>query len=60
MQIKPLATLGHEEIAELARNAADNGQPLREANVFEPGTPQWTWFTQAWTHRHRELVEDAA
>jgi hypothetical protein len=55
--IKSIDQLGHEEIVELARAAADNGQPLHEANPFAPGTSQHCTFNHWYWARHRELVE---
>jgi hypothetical protein len=60
MQIKPIAHLGREEVIELARNAAENGEPLHTANVFAPDSTQHAWFTHAYWARHRELVEAEA
>lgn len=55
MSIKPLHSLTREEIAELARNAADNSVPLPAANVFPQGSEQSAWFTQAYWDRDWEL-----
>jgi hypothetical protein len=60
MQIRPITALSREEVADLARNAADNSVPLREANVFDPGSEQYAWFSREWATRRRELVEAAA
>lgn len=56
-QIKPIAALGHDEIVELARVAADSGVPQHEANVFALGTSQHHTFSHAYWARHRELTE---
>lgn len=57
MTIRPLISLGHDEIVELARNAAENNVPQHEANVFEAGTSQHHTFSHAYWARHRELTE---
>ncbi len=60
MHIKPLDQIGHDEVAELARTAADNCAPLHEANQFAPGTSQHLTFTHHYWARHRELCSAAA
>jgi hypothetical protein len=59
-QVIPLAALSRDQVVEIARNAADNGAPLHEANVFEPGTRQHHTFTHAYWERHRQLTEAEA
>lgn len=53
--ITPVHALTREEVADLARNAADNNVPLPKANVFEPGTDPWSWFNQAYWERDAAL-----
>lgn len=60
MQIKPISQLGRDEVQELAQAAADNGEPLHVANVFEPGTTQHVAFNHAYWTRHKELTEAEA
>jgi hypothetical protein len=60
MTIRPLTTLALDEIREIARTAADNGEPQHEANVFEPGTTQHRAFSHAYWERHRQLTEAEA
>jgi hypothetical protein len=55
MQIKPLTTLSHAEVAALAHNAADNGAPLHTCNLFEPVSEHHSWFTRAYLDRQRQL-----
>jgi hypothetical protein len=55
--IKPIEQVGHDEIVELARAAADRGESLRDANPFAPGTSQHLSFTHWYWARHRELHE---
>jgi hypothetical protein len=57
MQIRPIDQLSHDEVVDLARVAADNGESLHEANVFPPGTNQHAWFNHHYWARHRELTE---
>jgi hypothetical protein len=59
-QIKPIAQLSPDEIADLARAAADNGEPLLAANLFAPGTTQHDTFSREYRRRRRELSEAAA
>ena len=40
--IKPLNRLTRAEVLELARSAAERGDP--NANPFETGTDQYEWF----------------
>jgi hypothetical protein len=54
--IRPLTSLSPEEIADLARNAADNGAAADEANAYERGTWQWELFIREWFQRRCELV----
>jgi hypothetical protein len=55
--IAPLTTLDREGIRQLAIAAADNGEPLHEANRYERGTWQDLHFTHCYWERHRELHE---
>lgn len=55
--IKPIDQLGHDEIVQLARTAADNGDSPHVANPFEPGTSQHHTFSHWYWARHRELHE---
>ncbi len=38
MAIQPIEAVSRREITELAEAAADNQQPLQDANPFEPGS----------------------
>jgi hypothetical protein len=60
MHIKPLSTLTREEIADLARNAADNSEPLHVACAFPQDSQQCAWFTQAYLEQRRDLARHAA
>jgi hypothetical protein len=53
--IKPITALSREEVAALARNAADNSVPLPSANPFEHGSEQHAWFTHSYWERDWEL-----
>lgn len=55
-QIKPIAQLSPDEIADLARVAADNGEPLLAANFFALGTTQHDAFSREYRRRRRELL----
>lgn len=57
MTIRPLNLVSHDEIVELARNAAENNVPHHEANVFAPDTSQHATFSHHYWARHRELTE---
>ena len=57
--IKPLAALSSEEIRALAIAAADRGDDLGEANVFEPGTPSHTRFRVEYLKRDYALAATA-
>ena len=60
-QIRPLTTA---DIKAMAREAAEHGTPLKDANHFTPGTPGWKLFNEAYQAReaqmHTELVLEVA
>ena len=60
MHIKPLHQATRGEIRDMARAAAERGEPLAEANPFEPGTPQCLDFSTDYHERHSELTEKGA
>lgn len=53
--IKPLTALTSEEVGALAHAAADRGDELADANVFEPGTPSYTHFRSEYLKREYAL-----
>lgn len=55
MTIRPLKELSREEVEDLARTAADNGEPLPAANPFELGTERSAWFVTAYWARDAAL-----
>lgn len=56
-QVRPLTSLCREEVAELARAAADNCERQHETNFYEPGTWQYASFNDGWLERRRELQQ---
>lgn len=55
-QIKPITELSREEVADLARNAADNSVPLPKAiEPFQGSEEHRAWFTAAYWKRDWEL-----
>lgn len=58
MHIKPISKLSREEIRDLARAAADRGQPLAEANVCEPDTADYKHFEFNYLERSCALAGD--
>jgi hypothetical protein len=60
MQIKPITALSREEVADLARNAADNSVPLREAIEPFRDSELRSFFIREWFRRRQELVATAA
>jgi hypothetical protein len=56
-QVRLLTSLSLEEVAELARAAADNCEPRCETNFYEPGTWQYASFNDGWLARRRELQQ---
>lgn len=55
-QIKPLAQLSADEIRALAHAAAERGDDMNEANVFEPGTPSHIHFRSEYLKRDYALA----
>lgn len=58
-QIKPLLQLSADEIRALAHAAAERGDDMREANVFEPGTPNHMHFRSEYLKREFALSATA-
>jgi hypothetical protein len=56
MNVKPIASLTYAETAELARAAADRGEPCAEANPFEAGTTGHLNFERLYVERERDIV----
>lgn len=56
-QVRSITSLSREEVAELARAAADNCERRCATNFYEPGTWQWTCFNDRWLSRRRELQQ---
>lgn len=57
MHIKPLHQATRAETRDMARAAAERGEPLAEANPFEPGTPQSLQFSTDYQARLAELAQ---
>lgn len=54
--VKPLYQLTRDEINALAHAAAERGDDLDKANVFEPGTPSHTQFRSEYLKRDFALT----
>jgi len=52
IQIRPLTT---EDLCALAHQAADQHIPLREANDYDIGSPEWGTFNRAYRAREAQL-----
>lgn len=59
-----IRALTAEELRASARAAAERHVPLREANDFEPGSPQWHAFNAAYQDEqatvHEQRLAEAA
>ncbi|MDR6887852.1 MULTISPECIES: hypothetical protein [Variovorax] len=51
MHVKPLSSLSHEEVADLAGQAAERGEELPLANPFPEGTWRHTVFRDVFVAR---------
>lgn len=60
MQIKPIASLTSLEVVDLARQAAERGERIKDVNPFPRGTLQRRAFTRAYVQRALELRPHAA
>lgn len=58
LPVTALASLDADQIRQLARESADSGVLLHEANRYEPGTWQHLKFEHGYWDRHRELVPE--
>lgn len=56
MQVKPLTSLSHAEVADLARHAADRGEDLEQANPFPAGHWRHATFADVFRARAAELA----
>lgn len=51
MNVTAITPLTTTDIEDQAACAADNAQPLEQANPFEPGTPRYNAFNVAYRTR---------
>ena len=58
-QIKLLHRATREEVSLMAHAAAERGELLATANVFEDGTPNWTLFIREYL-AHADALEGVA
>lgn len=55
MNVKPLHTLTHAEVVDLAEHAAGRGEPIAEANPFNPKCWQHQTFIDVYLARAADL-----
>ncbi|WP_412511203.1 hypothetical protein [Variovorax paradoxus] len=55
MHVKPLSSLSHEEVADLAAQAAERGEELPLANPFPVGAWRHTVFRDVFAARLADL-----
>jgi hypothetical protein len=55
MHVKPLSSLSHEEVADLAAHAAERGEELALANPYTPGSWRHTVFRDVFLARTADL-----
>ncbi|WP_189685757.1 hypothetical protein [Pseudorhodoferax aquiterrae] len=60
MHIRPLTQLSLAEVDDLARAAADRGEPHYSANPYPAGTAQHERYLRAYTDRQADLQIDTA
>lgn len=55
MHVKPLASLSHTEVSDLAAHAAERGEELALANPFPAGSWRHTVFRDVFAARAADL-----
>ena len=55
MHVKPLSSLSHEEVADIAAQAAERGEELALANPFPEGSWRHTVFRDVFAARVVDL-----